>query len=211
MEIISLIETPLDYLEGLRLQEDCLARRIANETDDTIISLQHTHVYTLGRLGNSANLLADLAVLEKEGIRVLRTGRGGDITYHGPGQVVLYPVFRLKRIGNDLHKYLRLLEDAALETLKEYGITGQKIPGKTGVFVQRRKIASIGIGVKRWVSYHGISLNVGPDLAYFDRIVPCGLQGVQVTSMKQVTKKPLCIETVSRTFIASLCEKWLLL
>jgi lipoate-protein ligase B len=140
-------------------------------------------VLTVGRNGSEGALLADRETLRRRGIAVFEVARGGDITWHGPGQLVGYPIFDLSSRDRDLHKFLRRIEEVLIRTLGGYGIVAARSEGRTGVWVGTRKIASIGIAVRRWVSYHGFALNVDPDLADFGLIHPCGLRGVQMTSM----------------------------
>src|SRR5512134_2362835 len=142
----------LEYRRALDLQLQCVARRAAGEIPDTLLLLTHPHVYTIGRLGDAANLLAPAELLEREGISVERVSRGGDITYHGPGQLVGYPIVMLAR--PDVHRFVRCIEAALIEAVAEFGIDAARIEGLTGVWAGGRKIASIGIGVRRWVTYH---------------------------------------------------------
>jgi lipoate-protein ligase B len=171
----------VDYRRALGMQLDLVRRRADEEIPDTLLLLTHPHVYTLGPTGDPSNLLVAESELEREGISLERVSRGGDITYHGPGQLVGYPIVRLP--GPDLHRYLRSLEAALIEALSAFGIAGERIPGLTGVWVDGRKIASIGVGVKRWVAHHGFALNVSTDLSRFAKINLCGLHGRSATSM----------------------------
>jgi lipoate-protein ligase B len=164
------------YREALALQEELVRRRQAEEIPDTLLLLEHPPVITLGR-GASERYL-----LDGTGLEVVRTGRGGEITWHGPGQLVAYPIWMV----TDLHVYLRHLEAAAIQVVAAYGLTAQRDPGRTGVWVGGEKLASIGIRVSRWITSHGLALNVGPDLEGFARIVPCGLEGVKMTSLARL-------------------------
>jgi lipoate-protein ligase B len=143
----------------------------------------HPPVLTVGRGGRADSLIADRGTLERLGIELFEVARGGDFTWHGPGQLVGYTICDLTRRGHDLHRFLRDLEAALVTTLESYALCGITIPGRTGVWVGEDKIASIGIAVRRWVSYHGFALNVAPDLAFFDLIHPCGLRGIRMTSL----------------------------
>lgn len=179
------------YAEGLALQEDLVRRRAANEIPDQLLLLEHPHVLTLGRAGKREHVLAGRERLAALGVEVFETGRGGDVTYHGPGQLVAYPILDLAPDRCDLHRYVRDLERVLLATLEDYGVRGHVVPGKTGVWVRRpgvpeAKVAAIGVRVARWITSHGIALNVAPDLGYFRLIVPCGITGGAVTSMAEL-------------------------
>ena len=178
----------MDYQAALELQLDCLEKRINGEINDTLIFLQHTPTITIGRKGNKDNLLISERILEQKKIKYYEVNRGGDITYHGPGQLVCYPIIDLKDHTKDVHKYLRTLEQIIIDVLLEFDIEAGRIEGLTGVFVKHSKIASIGVGIKRWVTFHGLSLNINTDLSYFDFIVPCGLNNNPVTSIKSWNK-----------------------
>ena len=171
------------YREGLRLQEGLVAARFAGEIDDTLVLLEHAPVLTVGRGAAEGGIVADAATLARAGLEVVPVSRGGDVTWHGPGQLVGYPICDLGTQGRDLHRFLRGLETALVNTLKRWGIEAHRISGRTGVWVGERKIASIGIAVRNWISYHGFALNVCPDLGHFDLIHPCGLRGVRMVSM----------------------------
>jgi lipoyl(octanoyl) transferase len=181
----------IDFLAGLRIQEerldDCLTRG-----EESVILLEHEPVYTIGRLLDKSSLRA----VDHLPYPVFETNRGGQATYHGPGQLVGYPILDLRARGRDLHGYLRKLEDLLIDLLEEFGIPGSKIEGRTGVWVQDRKIASIGVGVRRWVTMHGFALNVASDLSGFLSIVPCGISGVQMTSISKEAGAEISLETV---------------
>jgi lipoate-protein ligase B len=172
------------YREALDLQRAYVDRRAERKIADTLLLLTHPHVYTLGRAGDEANLLVPRESLAGEGIPVERVGRGGDVTYHGPGQLVGYPICLMER--PDVHRFLRSIETALIDALEGFGIAGRRLDGLTGVWVGERKIASIGVGIRKWVTYHGFALNVATDLSYFRRIHLCGLKGRQATSMAEV-------------------------
>jgi len=178
----------MDYQAALGLQLDYLEKRINGEINDTLIFLQHTPTITIGRKGNKDNLLISEKILKQKKIKYYEVNRGGDITYHGPGQLVCYPIIDLKNHTKDVHKYLRTLEQIIIDVLLEFDIEARRIEGLTGVFVKNSKIASIGVGIKRWVTFHGLSLNINTDLSYFDFIVPCGLNNNPVTSIKSWNK-----------------------
>jgi lipoyl(octanoyl) transferase len=171
------------YREALDLQFDYVDRRAVRKIPDTLLLLTHPHVYTLGRAGDEANLLVPMETLAREGVAVERVGRGGDITYHGPGQLVGYPICLMEK--PDVHRFVRSVEAALIEALAEFGVDARRIDGLTGVWAGERKIASIGVGVRKWVTYHGFALNVTTDLSWFRRIHLCGLKGREATSIAE--------------------------
>jgi lipoyl(octanoyl) transferase len=179
------------YADGLGLQAELVRQRAAGEIPDQLLLLEHPHVVTLGRTGKDAHVLADGALLQALGVDFFETGRGGDVTYHGPGQLVAYPILDLAPDRCDLHRYVRDLERVMLAVLDDYGVHGHTLPGKTGVWVERAawpaaKVGAIGVRVARWITSHGIALNVTTDLRYFDLIVPCGIAGSAVTSLAEL-------------------------
>ncbi|HEB91152.1 MAG TPA: lipoyl(octanoyl) transferase LipB [Deltaproteobacteria bacterium] len=182
------------YAKALALQHEAVADRMAGRSPDRLLLLEHPPVITLGRSTDRANLLADEARLRELGVELFEVGRGGDVTYHAPGQLVGYPILDLDALDRrDVHAHLRRIERSLIQALDELGVPARRIPGWTGVFVDRarsalrtgpeRKIASIGIGLRRWVTFHGFALNVTIDLAGFEAIVPCGLRDVEMTSV----------------------------
>ena len=175
----------VDYRRALELQREAVARRKQGAVCDQLLLLEHPHVITLGRNGHMENLLADEQILDRAGISLYPTDRGGDITYHGPGQLVGYPILDLREWKRDVGAYVRGLEQVLIDTLSDYGIEAGRIPGLTGVWVEGRKIAAIGVHISRWVTSHGFALNVNTDLSYFQYIVPCGLPDSEVTSVTQ--------------------------
>ena len=172
----------IDYAAALELQQQLATGRKQGTVSDHLLLLEHPHVITLGRNGHMENLLAGDDVLERAGIGFYPTDRGGDVTYHGPGQLVGYPILDLRDWQRDVGAYVRGLEQALIDTLADYGIAAGRIPKLTGVWVGERKIAAIGVHLSRWVTSHGFALNVSTDLTYFQYIVPCGLTR-PVTSM----------------------------
>ena len=159
------------------------------KTKNHLLFCEHPHVYTLGTSGSKENLLVSEAILKKLNATYYKINRGGDITYHGPGQLVAYPIFDLDYFFTDIHKYLRFLEESVILTLKEYGLIGDRIDGLTGVWIDvksnnPRKICALGVKSSRWVTMHGIGFNVNTDLSYFDAIVPCGIKDKSVTSLQ---------------------------
>lgn len=175
----------VSYRKALEIQLKLLEMRTNGEIGDTLLLLEHPPTFTIGRRGNMGNLLAAKNYLSKAGIHFEVISRGGDITYHGPGQLVGYPIMDLNGMGRDIHKYLRNLEETIILSLADFGIRGRRIKGITGVWTKWHKIASIGVGVRRWVTYHGFALNVNTDLSYFDMIVPCGIENVKMTSIQR--------------------------
>ena len=158
------------------------------ETNNYFLFVEHPHVYTLGKSGDMSNLLLDEKQLTEKGATFYKINRGGDITYHGPGQIVGYPILDLDNFFTDIHKYLRFLEEMIILTLEEYGLKAERSPGETGVWLDvgtpfARKICAMGVRASRWVTMHGFALNVNADLGYFDNIIPCGIRGKAVTSL----------------------------
>lgn len=158
------------------------------ETENYFLFVEHPHVYTLGKSGDMSNLLLSEAQLTQKGATFYKINRGGDITYHGPGQIVGYPILDLDNFFTDIHKYLRFLEEVIILTLAEYGLKTERSPGETGVWLDvgtpfARKICAMGVRASRWVTMHGFALNVNADLGYFDNIIPCGIKGKAVTSL----------------------------
>ena len=188
-----------DYKETWDYQEvlfkEIIDLKIKNRREETSIVtknhflfVEHPHVYTLGKSGNAANLLIDEKELENKGAKYYKINRGGDITYHGPGQIVGYPILDLDNFFTDIHKYLRFLEETVILTLDEYGIKAQRSAGETGVWIDvgtpfARKICAMGVRASRWVTMHGFALNVNTDLGYFDLMIPCGIKDKAVTSL----------------------------
>lgn len=180
----------VEYAQALAWQEALVKQRCQGEGVDTLLLLEHPPVFTLGRGGDERYLLNPCR------IPVYRVGRGGEVTFHGPGQLVGYPIIDLTRHGRDVHAYLRALEAVLIATLIEYGLQAQRREGLTGVWVEEEKIASIGVGVRRWITSHGFALNVNTDLSYFADIVPCGLAGVCMTSMATLHTRPVSLAAV---------------
>lgn len=174
----------LSYLDALEIQKHTLDQ-VFNGAPDTLLSVEHDPVLTLGAAFHAENLLHPVDRYREMGIDVQPTDRGGDVTYHGPGQLVAYPIFDLNRHGRDLHRWLRELEEAVIIALQEFDIEGYRFPPHTGVWVREKKICAMGVKVKRWISMHGIALNCGNDLSPFDSIVPCGIRDYGVTSLSQ--------------------------
>jgi lipoate-protein ligase B len=191
----------IDYEESYRTQKEFVRLRKLGEIEDSFILAEHYPVFTIGRTGSIDNLLENESALSGKGIKVLRVDRGGDITFHGPGQLVIYPVIDLKKRGSDLHRYLRDLEQFIIGLLKEFAISGEKAAGKTGVWVGGKKIASIGIAASNWITFHGLCLNVSPDLGFFSMINPCGMKGVEMTSISRVLGRTVTMDAVKEKAI----------
>jgi len=188
-----------DYKEAWEYQEELfrgiIDSKIKNrreelslETKNYFLFVEHPHVYTLGKSGDMSNLLVDEAQLAEKGATFYKVNRGGDITYHGPGQIVGYPILDLENFFTDIHKYLRFLEEMIILTLDEYGLKAERSPGETGVWLDvgtpfARKICAMGVRASRWVTMHGFALNVNANLGYFDLMIPCGIRGKAVTSL----------------------------
>jgi lipoyl(octanoyl) transferase len=179
----------VDYAAGLELQSAIVSARQAGQLGDTLLLLEHPHVFTLGRGARERNLLPG----RPDTIPVYRVSRGGEVTYHGPGQLVGYPILKLEGRDRDVYRYLRALEEAMIRALADYGIAGGRREGLTGVWVRGSKIGAIGVGIKRWVTYHGFALNVCPDLGFFAGIVPCGIQGCEMTSMAALGRSEVTV------------------
>jgi len=173
----------IGYAPALALQNNMVERRKRGEIPDQLLIVEHNHVVTMGRNGHMENVLASPEVLERSGIELHSTDRGGDVTYHGPGQIVGYPIFDLREWKRDVIAYVRALEQVLIEALAEFGISGDRQPGATGVWVEGAKVAAIGVHISRWVTSHGFALNLDTDLDYFKYIVPCGLTQ-PVTSLR---------------------------
>ncbi len=173
------------YREAWDLQRRLVEARHEGVIPDVLLLLEHPHTFTIGRRGDDSEVLASPEYLESLGATVIEVDRGGLATYHGPGQLVGYPILDLRPRGREVHSYLRKLEESLIDALQETGIPAQHVPQKTGVWVEDRKIASIGVRFSRWISSHGFALNVTTDLSYFSHIVPCGMPAVTMTSVAQ--------------------------
>jgi lipoyl(octanoyl) transferase len=198
------------YEDARRMQDELVAQRMAGEIGDTLVFTEHEPVFTLGlRSGAEQNLVWDEAQLAREGVEVVKTNRGGDITYHGPGQVVGYPIVSLAA-RQDLHAYLRFLEQVLINSVGSLGLAASRREGKTGIWLGSRKVAAIGVAVRRWVAYHGFALNVNPDLAHFAGIVPCGIRAADgtVTSLQAELGRPVNLAEVKAVLAR---EFWALL
>ena len=212
----------MDYKECWDFQEELFAEILAvkssnkkedktTETKNHLIFCEHPHVYTLGKSGDEKNLLVNEDYLKSRGATFHKINRGGDITYHGPGQLVGYPIIDLDNFFTDIHKYLRFLEEAVILTLKEYGLESERSPGETGVWFdvgtpKARKICALGVKSSRWVTMHGFAFNINSDLSYFGNIIPCGITDKSVTSLQKELGKEMDIQEVKNKVKSHLIE-----
>ncbi|RXP57892.1 lipoyl(octanoyl) transferase LipB [Lutibacter sp. HS1-25] len=223
MQKVTLIDLGLkDYKETWEYQEtlfqkiidvkvDNRRNNLTNPTNNYFIFVEHPHVYTLGKSGDMSNLLLNEEQLVEKGATFYKINRGGDITYHGPGQLVGYPIIDLDNFFTDIHKYLRFLEEIIIKTLEEYGIKSERSEGETGVWLDvgtpfARKICALGVRTSRWVTMHGFALNVNANLGYFDNIIPCGIKGKAVTSMEAELGKQIPMEEVKAKILKHFTE-----
>jgi len=182
------------YAEGLQIQEQLVAERQAGRIVDVLLLLEHEPVFTMGRNARAENVLLSSEALRSRGFEIFETGRGGDVTYHGPGQIVGYPILELPTDRRDVHRYVRDLEEVMIRACADYGITAGRIPGKTGTWVGEEKIGAIGVRIARWVTSHGFALNITNDLAPFALIVPCGITGLGVTSLSRLLGREVAVD-----------------
>lgn len=192
--------------EIISVKRDNRKNNTQNATSNHFIFVEHPHVYTLGKSGDLSNLLLNEDQLKQKGAVFYKINRGGDITYHGPGQIVGYPILDLENFFTDIHKYLRFLEEVIIQTLAEYNISGSRSEGETGVWLDvgtpfARKICAMGIRSSRWVTMHGFALNVNANLGYFDNIIPCGIRGKAVTSMEVELGKKIDLDEVKEKIL----------
>ncbi len=194
------------YENGMKLQQKLVEMRQAEEIDDQLLLLEHPPVITLGRGGKAENLLASPDMLRQQRVRFFETTRGGDITYHGPGQIVGYPIIHLGEGNRDVRKYVTKLEEVLIRTVAEYGITAERAEGKRGIWVGNNKIAAIGVRIARWVTSHGWALNVSTNLDHFRLITPCGLHGTGVTSIERELGRAVPLDEVRGVLTAKFAE-----
>ena len=199
----------LSYLEAWSLQKDLVAQRKAGEIEDTLLLLEHDPVVTLGRDGRQDNLRTDENGLKARGVELVESDRGGDVTFHGPGQVVGYPIIDLRPDCKDVRRYVRHLEQTMIDTVAEYGLTADRLQGSPGVWLSEpyRKIGAIGARISRWVTHHGFALNVNTDLRYFDLIVPCGIADKGVTSIEQEVGARISMIEVMESLATNLAKQ----
>lgn len=191
----------IPYPRSEELQKTLVDQRKADQIEDHLLLLEHPAVITLGRTGDIAHLKANPDWLAAQGVEVVRTGRGGEITFHGPGQLVAYPILKLEKGRQDLHRYLRDLESVVIDLLADYGLEAARVQGKTGVWAAGKKIASIGVRASSWVTSHGVALNHGQDLRGFDWMTPCGLEDVTMTSLAR-EGRPVRRDELEKRFCA---------
>ena len=195
-----------NYKEVWDLQRKLVYKRMSDDIPDSLILVEHFPVITLGRQGKKEEVLVSKSYLSERRISLFQIERGGKATFHGPGQLVAYPIINLALNEKDLHKYLRNLEETVIRLLKKVGVKGERKERYTGVWVKDKKIASIGIAIKKWVTYHGLALNVNVDLSYFSLIFPCGMDNKKVTSLREIFSYPVEMDKVKKLFIKSFCE-----
>lgn len=191
----------IDYKQAWDLQKEIFDFRLRNEINDTLFLLEHPHTYTLGKVAEKENLISSESQMNELGISVYEIDRGGDITYHGPGQIVGYPIIKLSDWKEDTHQYLRGLEEVIILTCREYGIETERNSKYTGVWIGERKIAAIGIKVSRWITMHGFAFNINTDLSYFGGIIPCGIKDKDVTSLQRELGREININEVKEKLI----------
>src|SRR5436305_7560166 len=194
------------YENGMKLQQKMVEMRQRDELPDQLLLLEHPPVITLGRGGDASTLLASEDALKREGVRFFETTRGGDITYHGPGQVVGYPIMHLGEGSRDVRKFVTNLEEVLIRTVAEYGIVAERVEGKRGIWVGNDKIAAIGVRIARWVTSHGFALNVNTNLEHFRLITPCGIHGSGVTSMARLAGRAVPLDDVGAVAAAKFGE-----
>lgn len=197
--------------ETVKIKTDNRKNNTQHPTKNHFLFVEHPPVYTLGKSGDLSNLLLNKKQLEEKGITFFKINRGGDITFHGPGQIVGYPILDLENFFTDIHKYLRLLEEVIILTIAEYGLTGTRSDGETGVWLDvgtpfARKICALGVRASRWVTMHGFALNVNTNLGYFDHIIPCGIRGKAVTSMQAELGKEIPLQEVQDKIKKHFCD-----
>jgi lipoyl(octanoyl) transferase len=206
LEIRKLGNVP--YADALSLQRALVEQRGAGAIDDTLLVVEHPHVLTLGVRadGGRAHILLEPEQLAMRGIEVHETGRGGDVTYHGPGQIVGYPILDLRPDRCDVHRYVRDLEEVLIRATADYGVAAKRIAGLTGVWVGDEKLAAIGVRIARWITSHGFAYNIATDLGFFDLIVPCGIADRGVTSLERLLGRPVSRDAVEDRMVEHFCE-----
>ncbi len=198
----------IDYKDAWDLQKAIHQLRVENKIDDVLFLLEHPHTYTLGKTADKQNLIGDKNFLDENKISVYDIDRGGDITYHGPGQIVGYPIINLTKWKQDTHKYLRAIEEVIIKVCGEYGLTGKRVEKYTGVWTGERKICAIGIKVSRWITMHGFAFNVNTDLNLFNGIIPCGISDKEVTSLKKELGAEISLAEVKEKIINSFVSEF---
>ena len=196
----------VEYGKAYEIQKRLHRRRLDGEISDVLLLLEHPPTLTIGRSGTLENVLASREQLTQEGISLFFIERGGDVTYHGPGQLVGYPIIDLSKRGKDIHRYVHDLEDVLMRTLKDFSITAARDESHAGVWVQQQEVAAIGVSIRRWVTMHGFALNVNPNLEHFSFINPCGLSDRKATSMSQLLGREVPMEAVIKQILAHFSE-----
>jgi lipoyl(octanoyl) transferase len=200
----------ISYTDAYALQQRIVAARKAHAIDDVLLLCEHPPVITLGRNGKCENLLASDSVLRQKNVEFHETNRGGDITYHGPGQIVGYPILDLSRIKQDVHWYVRTLEEVMIRASADFGVAAYRVPGKTGIWVAatptEEKLAAIGVHISRWVTSHGFAYNVATDLRYFDLIIPCGINDRKATSLEKLLNRAVPLSEVKPNLVCHFAE-----
>jgi lipoyl(octanoyl) transferase len=196
----------VDYAAALEIQRERVAQRKAGTIPDTLILLEHPHVYTFGRNAREENMLVTGEFLASRGAQIFRTDRGGDVTYHGPGQLVGYPILDLTQHRRDISWYMRSIEEVSLRTARDFGVEATRSEGCTGVWVGKDKLTAMGVHLSRWVTSHGFAMNVNADLRYFEWIVPCGLKNKGVTSLEKLLGRTVPMEEVRECAVKHFTE-----
>jgi lipoyl(octanoyl) transferase len=192
----------VDYAEAHRLQRELQTKRIAGEVDDIVLLLEHPPVLTLGRSAKEQHIIAAPEVLAARGISVHEVGRGGDVTYHGPGQLVAYPIIDLKPDRRDVRKYMWSLEETMIRTCADFGLSADRVEGLNGAWIEDRKVGAVGVRISRWVTMHGLALNASSDLSHFELIVPCGITDKAVTSLSAELERTVVVREVLDPLVA---------
>ena len=196
----------VEYAQAMHIQQRIFESRRGNATEDSLLILQHFPVITIGTSGKGDHVLVDRGFLEEKGITVCATDRGGDVTFHGPGQVIGYPILNLKGLEIKVIEYVRRIEEVIIRTLQAFDLKGRRIEGSPGVWIDHEKICSIGFRVSRGITTHGFALNVNTDLDFFKFIVPCGIRDVSMTSMEKLINRKVDIEKVTNQVVLNFCQ-----
>ncbi len=190
----------VEYAEAMRLQRERRIAIAADRAPNALYLLEHAPVITLGRRGNKENILCNDRELQTRGVKLYEADRGGDVTYHGPGQLIAYPVLNLTQWRESISWYLRALEEVVIRSLKAYGVQGERLPEFTGVWIDGAKISAVGVGIRQWITFHGASINVAPNMDHFRLIIPCGIADKPITALNQLLRPCPSIADVMDTF-----------
>lgn len=201
-----ILDAPISYADALRMQLERWEQVSRGDAPNTVFLLEHLHVITMGRDTKPEHVLHSEDALRAMGVELYKAERGGDATYHGPGQLVAYPILRLKDFNLGIRAYMRALEEVLIRTLDTYGVQGQRVEGLTGVWVDGAKVAACGVGIRRWTTFHGIALNINPNMDHFKLIVPCGIADRPVTTMKLLMGNAPKFEEVRERYLWALGE-----